>query len=125
MWASLWTEAVMELKLTEEFFFSITPRQFYWLRERSKQQREHTELMMGITTSTLANHSMVRPKKPYSAHDFMPCKMLESGERKDAAPRRRWTRKGFAQELVALRTQMTHMFRVKPVPKPHVTPTQQ
>lgn len=108
----------MDLKLTEEFFFELTPRQFQWLRDRAKLQREHTELMMGITTSTLANHSMVRPKKPYTPHDFMPCKLSQTGERKENAPKRRWTRKRFATDLVALRSQMSHMFRVLPAKTP-------
>jgi hypothetical protein len=101
--------------LDEEFFFSLTPRQFYWLRERKKQMTEHAELLHAITTSTLANHSMAAPKKPYVPHDFMPCKLADKQAGKDKAPKKRWTRKKFGEHLYALgRSSNLPIFRVRP-----------
>lgn len=90
----------------------MTPRQFTWLRERHKHELEYQELLWAINTSTLANHSFNPPKKAYKPYDFMPTKLREKHKEK----KRRWTRKGFAKELIALRSQLPSMFVVKPVP---------
>jgi hypothetical protein len=119
----LWSEAILDFGLTEELFFSLTPRQFYWLRERQNRLTEHEELLHAITTSTLANHSMCAPKKPYVPHDFMPSKISKKNEKKarDTAPKKRWTRKAFGEELFALGRTMCNMNSIfvmaKPKPK--------
>lgn len=89
----------------------MTPRQFVWLRERHKQETEYQELLWSINTATLANHSFNPPKKAYKPYDFMPCKMRENAEKN---PRKRWTRKGFAEQLVTMRQHMPMHFVVKP-----------
>lgn len=100
-----------DLRLTEEQFYSMTPRQFVKLRERHRQEREYQELLTAINTSTLANHSFNPPKKAYKPFDFMPMKQMEKQRNK---PKKRWTRKGFAAQLSGLRKAMPGVFIVKP-----------
>jgi hypothetical protein len=95
----------------------MTPRQFVWLRERHKQEREYQELLIAINTSTLANHSFNPPKKAYKPYDFMPSKLREKA---DMEPKKRWTRKGLAAELIAMRQGMPHHFVMAPAPTPTV-----
>jgi hypothetical protein len=94
-------------------FWSLTPRQLIWLRERHKQEREYHELLWAINTSTLANHSASPPKKAYKPYDFMPSKIREKAEKTEATPRKRWTRQGFAKDLVAMRMGMPNAFIVQ------------
>jgi hypothetical protein len=109
----LWTEAIYDLRLTEEQFWSMTPRQLVWLRDRHKQEREYQELLMAIPTATLANHSFNPPKKPYKPFDFMPSQVRAKAEKE---PKKRWTRKGFASQLSAMRGAMPNHFIIKPAP---------
>lgn len=104
------------MELDEEFFFSLTPRQFYWLRERKNQVVQHSELLNGILASTFVNWSMNSPKKPHHPHDYMPTRAREKAKKEAAVPKRRWTRKKFGEELVAIRQQMSHLFVMKPAP---------
>ena len=110
----MWTEAIYDLRLTEEQFYALTPRQFVWLRERHKQEREYQELLMAIPVSTLANHSMAAPKKAYKPYDFMPCKIAERAKKEAEKPKKRWTRKGTAEQLKTLRNTMPNHFIVRP-----------
>lgn len=83
--------------LTSEEFFELTPRQFHALVLRYKERNERAELLMGIQTAVLANHSYCAPKKPYSAYDFMPSK---SGEREREAPKpKKFNRQKFADSI--------------------------
>ncbi len=58
--------------LTDDEFYSLTPRQFHLLLEQYEHKVEHTEMLAGIISSTVANWSMGSPKKPLSHTDFMP-----------------------------------------------------
>lgn len=89
----------------------MTPRQFVWLRERHKREREYNELLYAIQTSTLANHSFTPPKKAYKPYDFMPMKLREKSET-EAEAKKRWTRQNFAKQLVAMRSTMPLHFVV-------------
>jgi hypothetical protein len=106
---------MLDIRLTEEQFYSMTPREFVWLRERHAQEREYNELLLAIQTSTLANHSFNPPKKAYKPYDFMPSKVRERAESKAA---RRWTRKSFASELAAMRSFSPRFVVVNPASTP-------
>lgn len=88
----------------------MSPRQFVWLRERHKQEVEYQELLWAINTSTLANHSFAQPKKAYKPYDFMPSKIREKAANE---PKKRFTRKAFAEQLVAMRKAMPLHFVVR------------
>lgn len=88
----------------------MSPRQLVWLRERHKREIEYQELLWAINTSTLANHSFAPPKKAYKPYDFMPTKLRDKAANE---PKKRWTRKGFAQQLVAMRNAMPLHFVVE------------
>lgn len=81
-------------------------------------EREYQELLWGINTSTLANHSFNPPKKAYQPFDFMPIKIREKAMSK---PKKRWTRRKFAEELVAVRSAMPHHFIIVNDPAPVVS----
>lgn len=114
----MWTEARYDLRLTDEEFYALTPRQLVWLRERHRQEREYQELLIAINTSTLANHSFNPPKKAYKPYDFMPTKAREAAEvSKEVEPKQRWTnkaRKSLADQLVTMRKMLPSRFIVMP-----------
>lgn len=94
----------------------MTPREFVWLRERHKQEREYQELLVGIQVSTLANHSFSAPKKAYKPYDFMPTKVMEKKMAEDAMTSKnaaKWTRQSFASQLINMRKTMPTVFKVK------------
>ena len=98
------------LRLSDDEFFSLTPRQFWALTQRKKEENERAELLMGIQTSVLANHSMSPPKKPYAPHDFMPSKQKEKVQKP-----KRFNRQKFANEIRTV-MKMLPADRVKFIP---------
>jgi hypothetical protein len=66
--------AQVDLHLSEDEFWGLTPRQFTALLARQHQQDEHCELLTGVIASAVANWSMGAPKKPLSPTHFMPSK---------------------------------------------------
>jgi hypothetical protein len=94
-----WSVARFDLGLTEDEFFSLTERQLHALIARFKAKNEKAELLFGIQTAVLANHSFSPPKKAYQAFDFMPSKVAE---REKSAPKPKpFSRKKFADDLRA------------------------
>ena len=68
----LWSEARVTLRLSDEEFYALTPRQFAILRKFHGYEVRHRELLNGLVCSTTANYSMGAPEKPLKAADFMP-----------------------------------------------------
>jgi len=60
------------LHLTDEEFWSITPKQFHLLLDKHEQQVEHQELLFGQLTSTVINWGFCRPEQPAKPRDYMP-----------------------------------------------------
>jgi hypothetical protein len=60
------------LRLTDAEFYALTPRQYDALCRRQWEQIEHTELLVGIVASTVANFSLGAPKGGTKPADFMP-----------------------------------------------------
>lgn len=69
---NLWSVAVYDLGLEADAFYSLTPRQFHALQERNREERVHAELLNGINTASIVNHSFCAPKKPYAPRLYMP-----------------------------------------------------
>lgn len=91
----------------------MTPRQFHALSARHKDAQERVELLMGINTSVLANHSFNPPKKAYKPIDFMPSKWAEKEAERQSKKPKRFSRKRFADELRAT-------FRAMAATNPHM-----
>lgn len=72
LWMQLWSVARYDLRLTDDEFYAMTPRQLDALLKRNKQAVEHEQLLAGIIASTTANHSLNPPKTPCTPADFMP-----------------------------------------------------
>ena len=72
MWLANWAVARYDLGLSEQEFYSITPRQLDALAKRKEYETRHTELLFAQLTSYLINFSTVRPKEPVKPADFMP-----------------------------------------------------
>jgi len=58
------------LGLTDDQFYALTPRQYHLLLERHRDREKHTEWMVGLLASTVANWSMGAPKEPLQPRDF-------------------------------------------------------
>ena len=100
----LWAMACHDLRLSPKRFFELTPRQLHSLVMRKKYENERLELLIGLNTSVLANHSTNQPKKAYRPYDFMPSKWSECEV--NTKVQKKFTRKGFADSI---RTLMKHM----------------
>lgn len=85
MWLNLWSHARIDLGLSSEEFFEMTPRQLDALTHRHLRQMEEREFLFAQLTSCVVNFSMVHPEKPSQAKDFMPSEMRK---RFHAAPKR-------------------------------------
>jgi hypothetical protein len=72
MWLAYWSCARFNLRLTDEEFYSLTPRQFDALLKRHREKIEHTELLAGVIASAIANFSLGGLKEPAKPADFMP-----------------------------------------------------
>ena len=77
--------ARFHLRLSDEEFFRLTPRQFHLLLARHREHAEHQQFLVGILASTVANFSMSAPKTPLTPADFMPRPSKKKKER--SAPR--------------------------------------
>jgi len=60
-----------DLRLTDDEWLDMTPRQLHALRLRQIEHLQHAELMTGIIASVTANFSMMKPEPPFSAESFM------------------------------------------------------
>jgi hypothetical protein len=79
-WLEAWSIARYDLRLTDDEWLEMTPRQLHALRLRQIEQLQHSELMTGIIASVTANFSMMKPEPPFSAESFMIHKLPGSCE---------------------------------------------
>jgi hypothetical protein len=70
-WLEAWSIARYDLRLTDDEWLEMTPRQLHALRLRQIEQLQHSELMTGIIASVTANFSMMKPEPPFNAESFM------------------------------------------------------
>jgi len=82
--AQAWAQARYDLKLSEQEFWLLTPRQFHLLWDRHKEELLHRELIQAITTAAVINYSLCRPEEPVSHLKFMP--NFTATEQKAEAP---------------------------------------
>jgi hypothetical protein len=72
---SLWTRnlalATIDLGLSEEQFYRLTPRKLSLLLKHRLLNRQLDEYMLAQLTAVTANFSMCRPKKSFTTQDFM------------------------------------------------------
>lgn len=67
----MWAIARYDLHLTDEEFYSLTPRQFDALLKRHELAEQKREYLAAQTTAAIINFSMRAPDKPVSPRDFM------------------------------------------------------
>jgi hypothetical protein len=67
-----WRVGRVVLGLSDEEFYSLTPKQLYMLLDEHERQIEHQEFMLAQVCSTTANWSMCAPKQPLKPEMFMP-----------------------------------------------------
>jgi hypothetical protein len=79
-WLEAWSIARYDLRLTDDEWLDMTPRQLHALRLRQIEQLQHSELLTGIIASVTANFSMMKPEPPCSAESFMIHKLPDSRE---------------------------------------------
>ena len=79
--------ARFHLRMSDEEFFRLTPRQLHILTKRHRERTEHQEYLSAIVASTVANFSLGAPKKPLKPSDFMPSVKAEPAQ-KERPPRK-------------------------------------
>jgi hypothetical protein len=72
LWRLNWSIAVMDLGLSSDEFYSLTPRNLTALRDRHERKIKSNEFLFGQLTSYMVNFSMCRPDPPTKPSDFMP-----------------------------------------------------
>ncbi len=77
MWDRCWSNARIHLGLTDEQFFSLTPRQFSLLMDRHKEREELKEFLSAQVVAAIVNHSFSPPEKEQAPADFMPSLIFE------------------------------------------------
>jgi hypothetical protein len=60
------------LGLSDEEFYALTPKQFWYLMDAQHAQTEHTELLFGQVCATICNWGYMRPKELLNPSQFMP-----------------------------------------------------
>jgi len=95
LWERCWSTARVYLGLSTDAFLRLTPRQFYLLLDRYHERVQHLELLAGIVTANIVNHSMGAPRKRAVPSDFMPSRLLGK------QPRERINRREVANQVRA------------------------
>ena len=103
----LWAVARYDLRLTEEEFWRLTPRQFFALQDRWLNEVEIRDYHAALVATILANIHRPKTKKPFKITDLMP----DRRGRKAAEPKQTW------QQQLALVKQLHLLFGGAP-PKP-------
>lgn len=70
-WIETRAAARVELRLTDEEFREMTPREFHAMRHVYVKWARHWELVFGMNTAAVKNHSMNPPKRMVQASDFV------------------------------------------------------
>lgn len=86
----------MVLRLSDEEFYSLTPRQYHLLLDRKLEEVKHSEWLTGVVASAVANWSFGGPKEPLQPKDF-PLALL----REDVSKPTRINRKKVAEQIRA------------------------
>jgi hypothetical protein len=81
-WRDLWSVGIYQLHLSEDAFWSMTPRQYGALREQHKVRVRHEELLTAIIATSVVNTSMVAPEKPAPFTAFMPSEWAKAQAKK-------------------------------------------
>ncbi len=66
-----WAIARHALRLTDDEWLDMTPRQLAALQVQRMHSLQREELLMGILAAAITNSGMARPKKPIKPEDFM------------------------------------------------------
>jgi hypothetical protein len=74
----LWATARYDLRLSDEEFWALTPRQFDALVRRHRRHVESQELLFGQLTSWVANTGFRTTAEPTTPTDFMPSRWAKS-----------------------------------------------
>ena len=70
-WLQLWSIGRYDLRLTDDEWLDMTPRQFHALQQRKIEELKHREKLTGILATVTANYSMLRPDPPLTPESFM------------------------------------------------------
>ena len=68
----LWSVARYDLRLSNEDFYGLTPRQLDALIKRRERETQDREFLFAQLTAYTINFSMARPKAPVKISDLMP-----------------------------------------------------
>jgi hypothetical protein len=102
--------ALYHLHLSEDQFWSMTPRQFAALRDQHKIRIRHNELLTAIIAASVVNTSMCAPEKPTPFSTYMPSEWAKTPTKK---PRKKRRSKA---EWAAINTNIHCFFTARAVP---------
>jgi hypothetical protein len=88
-----WSQAVYDLRLSEEAFFDLTPAQFSALMRRHKSAHQTNEFLFAQLTSVIANTAFRHYEKATVPNDFMITKLSDSKPKDTPGNRVRMTKK--------------------------------
>ena len=80
--------ARFHLRLSDEEFGALTPRQFHLLLARHREKTDQEHYLAALIASTVANFSLGAPKKPLRPSDFMPTRSVVKSAKKREPSRR-------------------------------------
>lgn len=69
---SMWALARYDLRLSDDEFYSLTPRKFEALAKRHRHENECRELLFGILASNINNSGFRTTETPSVPRDYMP-----------------------------------------------------
>jgi hypothetical protein len=70
-WTEAWAAARYDLKLSDDEWLDMTPRQVAALENARIEQMQREELLIGVLAATFENFSFYAPKKSVSPETFM------------------------------------------------------
>jgi hypothetical protein len=88
-----WAVALYDLRLSDDAFYSLTPRQFDALLKRKKVETVANEFLFAQLTSWVSNTGFRTATKPTSPRDFMPSEWTKTTGTQAAGTSKRMTRK--------------------------------
>lgn len=71
MWESCWSTARFSLRLTDQQFGELTPRQYYLLLDRHREAAELNKTLFGVVAAAVANFGPREIKRHLTPADFV------------------------------------------------------
>ena len=109
----MWSSARYDLRLSDDDFYSLTPRQFDALLKRKKAETVANEFLVAQLTSWVANTGFRTTEKPTKPQDFMPSEWMRTRTAINSGKRTRMTKKRRAQLANSIRSMFPNLHKTR------------